>query len=700
MRSYLKVLFLLSFLILVGSPPTGAAASQTRLALIVGNASYEAHRLATPANDAELISGTLQAAGFEVIHARDLNQDALRQQFSEFLEIVGKAGPDSIALVYFAGYGLQLEGENYLLPVDARIAVASDVPRYGLRLSDLSHKLAALRPKAAIMILDAARQSPFVLDGAPPAAGLAWLEPEANSLVAFNAAPGMFSPDATNGYGPYARALAEMINEAGLALPEIFIRARLRVHELTKGEQVPWHSSSIESQLVLVERPFDPVQRAHSLERVAWLRSQRMADLGPQEAYLAALIRDTFDAYADFLADHGHDLLGKRVLAMLAARREAITWRRTCQVETPDAYWTYLERYPNGAHGPEARRHLEKLAASTELPAKFKSIEYDIPPPLPDELYYVGQPTLSLGDSAFLPEPRPGLRDIIGDPPEFPVRSAAAPSTANPPPEERPASVLSHPVEPSSVGKRDDYLDFDTAQMRPSIDDRAVKGKLPSASAIGGVPNLAQPATIAGKAELTSEPYTKDVAPAIPRALGSSVSTKLPFWASLDPLRAATPIAGVDSLPEPAALPAWANQQQVPSDRITPSVIEPLWTGALTEAASVFPVPMGLAYRGRRWVMLSPEATIPLPLSRPGKLARSLVLNRAKFSVPASLGPQTMRQTVPRAASTGSGQPPHAAARAVALNPRPANPAPISKPAIARAGSPAGTSSAVTTGNR
>lgn len=691
MRPYLKILSLLVFLLVAGAqPPASATASERRFALVVGNGSYEAHPLATPANDAELIARTLQAAGFEVVHARDLKQDALRQVFSEFLEVLRRAGPDTISLVYFAGYGLQLDGENYLLPVDARIAVASDIPRYALRLSDLLQKLAALRSKAAITVLDAAWQSPFLIDGAAPAAGLAWLEPEANSLVAFNATPGMFAPDVANGYGPYARAVAEMISEAGLALPEIFLRARLRVHELTKGAQVPWHSAGFNSQFVLNERPFNRLQRSHSLEREAWLRSQAMASLGSQDAYFAALIHDTFDAYADFLADHRRDPLAKRVLAMLAARREAITWRRTCQADTPEAYWTYLERYPTGAHGTGARRRLEKLGASTVVPAQFSRGEYDIPSPLPDEQDYVGR-QLPLADSAFLPEPGPGIRDIIGDAPEFPFRSAATSSAAN----ARPAPVPSLPAEVFHAKQSDNSINFDSVQMRPSIDDRPAHGNHSSDSAVGRGSDLPQTSSVAAKTELTSEPYNKSVVPATPPVVGPSVSIHMPFWASLDPPHAATAIAGVGSLSERTALPAWANQELLPSVWMRPSANEPLWTGALTDAASVSLGPKGLAHRRQRWVTLTPEATIPLPLARPGKLKRPLLVDRAKSVVPSVT---SASQTRP--ATTGRTQPPQIAAPLALLRPRSVRPAAISKPITARADSPAGTSSAVTTGNR
>ena len=225
---------------------------------------------------------------------------------------------------------------------------------------------AALHLKTTFIILDAARAGPFVLPG--QAGGLAWVEPETNMLIAFNAAPGTVAPDVGGGYGPYAKALAEMIREGNLTPANLFDRVRLRVNELTKGAQVPWDASKIETQFKFFERAPGAPPRADSPERTASMRSQSMRSLGAQDAYMVALMRDTFDAYTDFLADYWHDPMTKRVRALLAARREAITWRRTYQANVPDAYWSYLERYPRGPHLADARRLLTRLGAATAPP--------------------------------------------------------------------------------------------------------------------------------------------------------------------------------------------------------------------------------------------------------------------------------------------------------------------------------------------
>ena len=177
------VLALLSVLLFGGWALASAQATETRIALVIGNANYPSGALATPANDAGLIAQTLQAAGFDVTGVRDLDQDSLRKTFRDFIAKVSAAGPDTVSFVYLSGYGLQLEGENYFVPTDANIARDVNVSSEALRLSDYSKPLAALGIKASILVLDAARASPFAKSGPPLAGGLALVEP--GTLIAF-----------------------------------------------------------------------------------------------------------------------------------------------------------------------------------------------------------------------------------------------------------------------------------------------------------------------------------------------------------------------------------------------------------------------------------------------------------------------------------------------------------------------------------
>ncbi|MEA2919208.1 MAG: hypothetical protein QOJ15_11289, partial [Bradyrhizobium sp.] len=230
---------------------------EKRIALVVGDGAYAKSPLATAANDAGLIAQTLQAAGFDVVGARDLDGDTLRKSFRDFVQKAQASGPGTVAMVYLSGYGMQLAGENYFIPVDSTVSRETDVPIEGLRISDYVRQLASLPLKASIVVLDAARQQPFVEGGQPIASGLALVEPDAHMLIAFNAAPGTVAPNEPGPYGVYAQSLAEMIRTGGLPLPEVFNRVRLRVNEASKGAQVPWDAEKIDAPFSFFDRAPD-----------------------------------------------------------------------------------------------------------------------------------------------------------------------------------------------------------------------------------------------------------------------------------------------------------------------------------------------------------------------------------------------------------------------------------------------------------
>src|ERR1700682_4019451 len=180
----IKTSSIFSFCLILFSGLPGIVSSATaqqqekRIALVVGNSAYARSPLATAANDAGLIAQTLQAAGFDVVGARELDGDMLRRSFRDFIQKAEASGPGTVAMVYLAGYGMQLAGENYFIPVDSTITRDTDLPTEGLRINDYIRQLASLPLKANIVVLDAARQQPFIEGGQPIASGLALGEPE------------------------------------------------------------------------------------------------------------------------------------------------------------------------------------------------------------------------------------------------------------------------------------------------------------------------------------------------------------------------------------------------------------------------------------------------------------------------------------------------------------------------------------------
>ena len=412
---------LVAVLGLEGSRNSAEAQQQEkRIALVVGDGAYAKSPLATAANDAGLIAQTLQAAGFDVVGARDLDGDTLRRSFRDFVQKAQASGQDTVAMVYLSGYGMQLAGENYFIPVNSSLSRETDIPIEGLRISDYLRELASLPLKASVVVLDAARQQPFIEGGQPLAGGLALVEPPPHMLIAFNAAPGTVAPEEQGPYGAYAQSLAEMIRTGGMMLPEVFNRLRLRVNDTTKGAQVPWDAEKIDAQFMFFDRAPDAPAQAPP-DQAAAVMNRPIRDLSVQDAYAAALERDTLQGYEDFLGAYPGDPLAKRVRAIAAARREAITWQRTYGADTPQAYWSYLRRYPNGPHAWDARRRLAILTAPLEPPPSFAAYAYDVPPPLPDEIVYVDRPYLAFGDPdfGFVPPPPPPLFFLPPPPPDF-----------------------------------------------------------------------------------------------------------------------------------------------------------------------------------------------------------------------------------------------------------------------------------------
>ena len=148
-----------------------------------------------------------------------------------------------------------------------------------------------------------------------------------------------------------------------------------------------------------------------------------------RNAYTAALERDTLQGYEDFLAAYPGDPLARRVRAIVAARREAIIWGRTYRTDTPNAYWSYCRRYPRGPHAADARRRLAILTAPLEPPPAFAVIDYDVPPPPPDEFVYVDRPVLAFSDPDFdfVPPPPPPVYYLPPPPPDFVVLAPPPP---------------------------------------------------------------------------------------------------------------------------------------------------------------------------------------------------------------------------------------------------------------------------------
>jgi len=228
--------------VLSGAP----ASAQTRLALVIGNSNYRAVTpLPNPVNDARAVADELKSAAFDVTQALDVGQADMRRAIKDFAAKVSAKGSDTVALVYYAGHGVQIDGENFLVPVDARIQGEADIAKEAVRLADVMSALAAVPSKMRIVILDACRNNPFATS--KQTRGLAIVDAPTGSIVAYSTAPGTEATDGAGTHSPYTAAFIEVAQQPRIQIEQLFKQVRLKVHEATKGQQTPWESSSLTS---------------------------------------------------------------------------------------------------------------------------------------------------------------------------------------------------------------------------------------------------------------------------------------------------------------------------------------------------------------------------------------------------------------------------------------------------------------------
>jgi uncharacterized caspase-like protein len=241
----------------------GAAAGR-RVALVIGNGAYKSvTALANPANDATVIAKNLKGMGFEVSSGIDLDRAAMTRLIGQFLRDASNA---RMALVFYAGHGVQIDNRNYLLPVDAR---AENAATLTADMASLDTILSALddQTRTSIVILDACRDNPLeqqqaAADGKSRSlaarAGLAapsslgkGATAGAGMLIAFATGPGQVALDGTGENSPFSAALARHIGTPGLELQQMLTRVRNEVLTVTGKKQLPWATSALLGEVYL-----------------------------------------------------------------------------------------------------------------------------------------------------------------------------------------------------------------------------------------------------------------------------------------------------------------------------------------------------------------------------------------------------------------------------------------------------------------
>jgi uncharacterized caspase-like protein len=246
MRSLLRPLAVLLCLMAGGQSPAWAETHGARVALVIGNGAYATvGRLANPGNDATLMAQTLKAAGFTLIGGGaeiDLDKSHFDRAIAEFGRAI--AGAD-VALFYYSGHGLQVDGTNFLVPVDANPSRRQDLDFQMVSADLVLHQMSGSGTKLNIIVLDACRNNPFEGTGLRSAGGgLAEMKAPEGTLISYATQPGSVARDGVGRDSPYTLALADAIRQPGLDIFRLFNRVGLDVKKTTDGQQQPWLAAS------------------------------------------------------------------------------------------------------------------------------------------------------------------------------------------------------------------------------------------------------------------------------------------------------------------------------------------------------------------------------------------------------------------------------------------------------------------------
>ena len=404
------IAFILGLLFVVMATATVVFAATTeKVALVIGNSDYGAvPKLKNPRNDAEDLAASLEAIGFEVTTAYDLDQSGLLRGLREFQS---KARQADVALIYYAGHGIEVGKQNYLIPTDAKLETDRDVPFETVELDNAVLAASGAR-LLSLVIVDACRNNPFAGQMTRTSGfrsvgrGLAEVEPQGNTLVAFAAKAGTVAADGSGRNSPYAQALLASLAEPKVEVGLLFRKVRDQVIKETRGEQEPFFYGSLSSERLYLNETEIP--EAPKPEVVT-------APQAPQ-----------------VIAPEPDDI-----------RTQSLVWSAIKDSTDPFVFQQFLETYPDGPFVPFASLALERLKASNTAPEKLlteplvapEAPRGDIDTPAPTEV--VKAPLVDEGKADA-----PDVNVVV-------VTPDAAPS----PPQAETAYVESIAPEPASRGE-------------------------------------------------------------------------------------------------------------------------------------------------------------------------------------------------------------------------------------------------------
>jgi uncharacterized caspase-like protein len=329
-RSIWLLLPLLAAAVMFASAASATTGAQRRVALVIGNSAYQfAPHLPNPTNDAEAMAATLQKLGFEVTKGVDLDRTETEMIIREFSKTLPGA---DVALLFYAGHGIQYQGTNYLIPVDAQLNDETDLSFEATQLNVVIGMMER-EPRVSLVFLDACRDNPFAQQLARSMGstrstsigrGLAIVDAPAGSFVAYATDPDQVALDGNGSHSPFTAALLAHIDTPGQSISDMMIEVRNDVLSATQNKQRPHEDNTLTSKFY-----FAPTVEVAD------------ATTGPAPSSGTAVVPP----------------------AAQSVDKEVVFWQSIQNSNSPAQFQAYLDQYPNGTFAALARARIDELKA-------------------------------------------------------------------------------------------------------------------------------------------------------------------------------------------------------------------------------------------------------------------------------------------------------------------------------------------------
>ena len=227
----------LLLIVLTALQSSPLVAAPARIALVIGNADYVDGKLKNPVNDAVLVTETLKAQGFQVTTLTNATKRQMKTAIRKFTRSLDK---QSVGLFYFAGHGIEFNGNNYLIPVDADIVGEEDVEYESINGGRLLNGLELANNGLNLVILDACRNNPYARSFRSSTRGLSRMQPASGSLIMYATEPGDVAADGRGNNGVFTTHLVDAINQQGEKIEEVFKITAINVSRATGKKQTPY----------------------------------------------------------------------------------------------------------------------------------------------------------------------------------------------------------------------------------------------------------------------------------------------------------------------------------------------------------------------------------------------------------------------------------------------------------------------------